>query len=258
MDKHFICDMDGVVYRGNRMIPGIQVFLERLQAHGRRVLFLTNSSSRTAEQCKAKLEDLGLSGIEAHQFFTAAMATARFLAHQTLPKTAYVIGGEGLRQELRQVGFELTDRDPAYVILGHTQEFNFSMLSTATRLIRGGSRFVATNPDPVDPVEDGVEPACGSLIAAVQTATNKMPYIIGKPNALMMRMARETMGLEAERLVMVGDRMDTDIKAGLEAGMTTVLVLSGVTAREDLSQYAYQPDYVFDDAGQIDLAQVAL
>jgi NagD protein len=254
MIKHYICDMDGVVYRGNKLIPGIIPFLRKLRETGRNFLFLTNSSGSTPAQLQKKLETLGLPDIEAFRFFTAGMATAQFLATQKARKSAYVIGGEGLKAKLIETGFTLTDEKPEYVVVGHTPAFNFDMLKTAVRLIRSGSRFIATNPDVLDPVENGVlDPACGSLVAAIQAASEKMPYFIGKPNPLMMRMARERMKLEPEQLVMVGDKMDTDIRAGVEAGMTTVLVLSGVTPnRESIAQYPYQPDYIFEHAGEID------
>jgi len=245
--------MDGVIYRGKELVPGAQEFIRRLTASGIPFLFLTNNSEQTALDLKRKLDRMGLEGLKEENFITSAMATALFLASQKPNGSAYVVGGAGLSSELYKVGFSITESHPDYVVVGKTSSFNFDMMKKAVKLIHGGSKFIGTNPDLVDPVEGGMEPAAGALLAAIETASGKKPYIVGKPNSLMMMIARKQLGVHSEDTVMIGDRMDTDIVGGLEAGMKTCLVLSGVTSRPMLDQFPYQPDYIFENVGQIDL-----
>jgi NagD protein len=250
--KSIISDMDGVIYRGKALIPGAREFIERLQARAVPFLFLTNNSEQTPLDLQRKLEGLGLPGLTEKNFITSAMATAKFLAEQRPHATCYVIGGAGLVSELYKVGFSISESRPDYVVVGKTASVNYDMLKKAARFVTAGAKFIGTNPDVVDPVEGGSEPAAGTLLAAIETATGRKPYVVGKPNALMMLMARRQLGSHASDTVMIGDRMDTDVVAGLEAGMTTCLVLSGVSTAETLDAFPYRPHHVFNHVGEID------
>ncbi len=251
--KAFLSDMDGVLYRGAAVIPGAVDFVARLRASGTPFLFLTNHSGVTPFDLVAKLEGLGIKGVEPHHFLTSARTAALFVKRQRPGARVHVLGEPALVAELEAEGLTVTDRDPEYVVAGKTREFDFARLKTAATFLAAGARFVGTNPDKADPVEDGLEPAAGAILAALEAATGKTPFVVGKPNALMMLIARQQLGVSSSHSVMVGDRMDTDIVAGLEAGMTTCLVLSGVTSQGDLERFAYRPDHVFDHAGLIPL-----
>lgn len=252
MPLSFVCDMDGVIYQGDRLIAGAKAFVNWLVEGEHRFLFLTNNSQQTPLDLQRKLGSLGIEvGID--HFYTSAMATAAFLHGQRPGGTAYVIGDAGLTHALYEVGYSITDRNPDYVVLGTTRSYDFERIEKAINLIRGGARFIATNPDLTGPVEEGIAPACGSLTAPIQLATGKRPYFVGKPNPLMMRMALRRLGDHSENTLMVGDNMETDIIAGTETGMRTILVLSGVTARSDVDLYAFQPTYVCEEVGEIPL-----
>jgi len=249
--KAFLSDMDGVIYRGATLIPGARTFVERLRALGAPFLFLTNHSGVTPEDLMAKLEDLGIPGLEPRHFLTAARTAALFVSRQHPGARVHVLGEPALGAELAAAGLVITDRNPDYVVAGKTRDFDFDRLKRAATFLSAGARFIGTNPDKADPVEDGLEPAAGAILAALEAATGKKPFVVGKPNALMMLIARQQLGSHSSETVMIGDRMDTDIVAGLEAGMTTCLMLSGVTRRQDLEQFAYRPDYVFDHVGLV-------
>lgn len=248
-----ISDMDGVIYRGKELIPGAADFIARLRKSGTPFLFLTNNSEQTAVDLQRKLERLGVPDLTEEHFITSAMATATFLAQQKPGAGVFAIGGAGLTSELYKVGFSLTESHPDYVVVGKTSSFNFDMMKKAVKLIQGGAKFIGTNPDMLDPIEGGVEPAAGALLAGIEKATGKKPYIVGKPNSLMMMIARHKLGSSAEETMMIGDRMDTDIVAGMEAGMKTCLVLSGVSKRETVNDFPYRPDYIYANVGEIDL-----
>lgn len=252
MAKSILSDMDGVIYRGKSLVEGAQDFIRRLRETRTPFLFLTNNSEQTPIDLLRKLEGMGIDGLSEQNFYTSAMATAAFLHSQKPRGTAYVIGGSGLASELYKAGFSLTESNPDYVVVGKTPNFNFEMMKKALRLIDKGARFIATNPDVVDPTESGLEPAAGSILAAIEVACGKKPYVVGKPNALMMLSARKQLGSHSADTVMIGDRMDTDIVAGLEAGMTTCLVLSGVSTLETLDEFPYRPNHVFKNVGEID------
>ena len=247
-----ISDMDGVVYRGRQAVPGAQEFVDRLRGSDTPFVFLTNNSEQTPIDLVHKLAGLGIHGLTTDNFITSAMATARFVAAQKANGSAFVIGGGGLSAELYRVGYSLTDADPDYVVVGKTAAFAFPMLRKAAQLIDAGAKFIGTNPDMLDPVEGGTEPAAGVLLAAIEAATGRKPYIVGKPNSLMMIYAREMLGVPADCCVMIGDRMDTDIVGGLEAGMRTCLVLSGVSDRATVEQFPYRPDFIYDSVADID------
>ncbi|BEV71627.1 MULTISPECIES: HAD-IIA family hydrolase [unclassified Paludibacterium] len=254
MTKSIISDMDGVIYRGKQLIPGAREFVTRLVEGKTPFLFLTNNAEQTPLDLKLKLEGLGISGLTEDNFITSAMATAMFLKSQTrkAQPTAYVVGGGGLINELYNVGFSISESHPDYVVVAKSQTFSFEQIKKAVRFIDQGAKFIGTNPDMIDPVEGGYEPAAGTLLAAISAATGKKPYIVGKPNSLMMMLATRKLGVHPEEAVMIGDRMDTDIVGGLEAGMWTALVLSGVSTRESVEHFPYQPDYIFNSVAEID------
>jgi NagD protein len=253
MSKSIISDMDGVIYRGKQLIPGAKDFVSRLIESNTPFLFLTNNAEQTPLDLKLKLEGLGISGLTEDNFITSAMATAMFLksqAHHAQP-TAYVVGGGGLINELYNVGFSISESHPDYVIVAKSQTFGYEQIKKAVSFIDQGAKFIGTNPDMTDPVEGGSEPAAGTLLAAIAAATGKKPYIVGKPNSLMMLLATRKLGVHPENAVMIGDRMDTDIVGGMEAGMCTALVLSGVSTRESVRHFPYQPDHIFDSVADI-------
>lgn len=247
-----ISDMDGVIYRGKSVIPGAQLFIDRLRASGAGLVFLTNNSEQTPLDLLRKLAGLDIHGLTESNFITSAMATAEFLAAQKPNGTAYVVGGGALSAALYDVGYSITETAPDYVVVGKTASFGFPMLRKAAELIGGGAKFIGTNPDMVDPVEGGTEPAAGALLASIEAATGMRPYIVGKPNSLMMIYARRMLGVPAEDCVMIGDRMDTDIVGGLEAGMQTCLVLSGVSTRDSITRFPYRPTFLYDSVADIE------
>jgi len=248
--KGFICDMDGVLYHGSRLLPGVKEFVDWLKDQGKAFLFLTNSSERTPVELKQRLLRLGIEVGEKH-FMTSALATASFLAAQCPNGRAYVIGETGLTQALYEVGFSMDDRNPDYVVVGETRSYNYEKIETAIHLVLGGAKLIGTNPDLTGPTEKGIAPACRSLVAPIEMATRRQAYFIGKPNPLIMRDSLKRLGCRREDTVIIGDRMDTDIIAGIESEIETVLVLSGITRQEDLIQFPYKPDYVLEGVCKI-------
>jgi len=234
------------------MIPGADAFLDRLRRAASRFLVLTNNPIYTPGDLRHRLATIGLE-VDEGQVFTSAMATARFLASQRPEeRTAFVIGESGLTEALHASGFVLTDHDPAYVVLGETHSYNFEMITKASRFVAKGAHFIATNPDASSPSEHGIEPACGALAALVAKATGREPFFVGKPNPLMMRTALNYLGVHSEDTVMVGDNMQTDIIGGVQAGLETILVRSGVT-KDGWERYSYQPTRVVDSVADIAL-----
>ena len=246
----FICDMDGVIYHGNRLLPGAQRFVAWLKSNDKKFLFLTNSSERSPKELCQKLSRLGIEVGEEH-FYTSALATAEFLASQTNGGSAYVIGEAGLINALYNAGITMNDVNPDYVVVGESPSYSYAKIEKAVRLVLAGARLVGTNPDVTGPGEDGIVPACGSLTAPVELATGSKAYYAGKPNPLMMRQAIKRLACRREESVIVGDRMDTDIVAGVESEIDTVLVLSGVTSRDDLVHFAYRPRVILEGVGEI-------
>jgi NagD protein len=248
--KAFICDMDGVIYHGNKVLPGVVEFVEWLQSENKAFLVLTNSSERTPRELHEKLKRMGVDvGVE--HFYTSALATAAFLKSQTHGGSVYVIGQTGLVNALYDAGFTMNDIDPDYVVIGESWEYTYSKMIRAVHHVRHGARLIGTNPDVTGPVEGGIIPATGALMAPIELSTGCKAYYVGKPNPLMMRHAMRTLNMRREETVIIGDRMDTDIVAGIESDIMTVLVLSGVTAPEDIKQFAYRPDIVLDGVGDI-------
>ncbi len=248
--KGFICDMDGVIYHGNRILPGVPEFVEYLQKENKRFLFLTNSSERSPMELRLKLQRMGLDVTEDH-FYTSALATAHFLATQKPGCTAYVIGEPGLMNALYEAGIVMNDVNPDYVVVGETRNYNYESIIRAVRLVFGGAKLIGTNPDLTGPSEQGIIPACRALTSPIEMTTGQSAYFLGKPNPLMMRTALKILGVATEDAVIVGDRMDTDIVAGIESEIETALVLSGVTAIPDLVKFPYGPDYIYNGVGDI-------
>ncbi|MHB1597921.1 MAG: HAD-IIA family hydrolase [Acidimicrobiales bacterium] len=239
----WLCDMDGVLVHGGNAVPGAARFVRALADAGRSFLVLTNNSLYTPRDLAARLSASGLD-IPVGSLWTSALATARFLDTQRPGGTAFVIGEAGLTTALHDAGYVLTDKDPDYVVLGETHSYSFSAITKAIRLVSAGARFIATNPDPVGPSAEGILPATGSVAALIKHATGIDPYFVGKPNPLMMREGLNVLGAHSETAVMVGDRMDTDIVSGIEAGLETILVLSGVTAEADVERFPFRPTRV--------------
>ncbi len=242
--------MDGVLMRGAVPIPGAAEFLGRIQDRGSQFLLLTNNSLFTPRDLRLRLARSGLK-VPAESIYTSAMATARFLDSQHPEGTAYVIGESGLTTALHEVGYTLTDTDPRYVVVGETTSYSFQSLARAARLVAAGARFIATNPDVAGPSEAGLIPATGAVSALISTASGVRPYFVGKPNPLMMRTALNAIDAHSEDSVMVGDNMETDVIMGIESGLETILVLSGVTRREDVERYSYGPTQIVGSVAEI-------
>ena len=243
-------DMDGVLVHEEQAIPGADRFLAALRERGTPFLVLTNNSIYTRRDLAARLLSSGLEVAEEF-IWTSALATASFLADQRPAGTAFVIGEAGLTTALHAVGYTLTERTPDYVVLGETRTYSFERITQAIRLIAGGARFIATNPDNIGPTAAGPLPATGSVAALIREATGVQPYFVGKPNPLMMRSALNAIDAHSETTAMVGDRMDTDIVAGLEAGLEAILVLTGVTARGDAERHPYRPSRIVESVAEL-------
>jgi len=246
----FIIDMDGVIYHGNRLLPGAAEFVAWLKANDKKFLFLTNSSERSPAELSQKLARLGIEVGVGH-FYTSALATASFLASQRPGGSVYVIGEPGLINALYEAGYTMNNVNPDYVVVGEARSYNLDTIEKAVSLVLGGARLIGTNPDLTAPREQGIMPACGSLLAPIELATGRKAYFVGKPNPLMMRHAIRKLGVTREETAIVGDRMDTDIIAGIESDMETVLVLSGVTNRAELGQFAYAPRHILEGVFEI-------
>ena len=248
--ESWLTDMDGVLVREEQAIPGAGDFISALQESGRQFLVLTNNSIYTPRDLRARLLRGGIDVPEA-SIWTSAMATAQFLDDQRPGGSAYVIGEAGLTTALHEVGYVLTELDPDYVVLGETRTYSFEAITRAIRLVDAGARFIATNPDATGPSPDGALPATGAVAAMVSRATGVEPYFVGKPNPLMMRSALNRIQAHSETTVMIGDRMDTDVKSGLEAGLRTVLVLTGSTRPQDVERYPYRPSRIVDSIADV-------
>src|SRR6266571_1817445 len=250
--KHYLMDMDGVILRGTKLIPGAAEFVHRLRAQGIPFLILTNNSQYTPRDLQVRLSYLGLD-VPPEAIFTSALATAQFLHTQRPGGRAYAIGESGLTTALHGIGYILTDQEPEYVVLGETTAYSFDRITRAIRFVTAGARFIATNPDVMGPGEGGIVPATGAVAALISAATGIKPYFIGKPNPLMMRTALRTLDAHSEDSVMIGDRMDTDIIAGLESGLRTILVLTGVTRPEQVERFPYRPTWVRESLADVEL-----
>ncbi|MDR2163171.1 MAG: HAD-IIA family hydrolase [Clostridiales Family XIII bacterium] len=248
--KGFMCDMDGVIYHGEILLPGVREFVDWLESNGKSFLFLTNSSERSPLELRQRLQRMGLDVSEEH-FYTSALATAKFLSKQSPGCTAYIVGASGLQNAFYDVGISHNDVNPDYVVIGETRSYNYDTIVRATTLVFGGAKLIATNPDTTGPSEEGIVPACKAYVAPIEIATKRTAYYVGKPNPLMMRTGLRMLGVHSEDAVMVGDRMDTDIIAGIETGIDTVLVMTGVTRRKDMKMFPYSPTYILKGVGEI-------
>ncbi|HEY1597656.1 MAG TPA: HAD-IIA family hydrolase [Thermoleophilaceae bacterium] len=248
--KSWLMDMDGVLVREEHAIPGAGEFVQKLKENGTPFLVLTNNSTYTRRDLAARLRSSGLE-VPEDAIWTSALATAGFLHDQRPDGTAFVIGETGLTTAIHQVGYTLTDRNPDYVVLGETRTYSFERITQAIRLVERGARFIATNPDPTGPSNEGPLPATGSVAALISHATNVAPYFVGKPNPLMMRSALNAIDAHSESTAMIGDRMDTDVVAGLEAGLETVLVLTGVSTRESAERFPYRASRIVDSVADL-------
>lgn len=246
----WLTDMDGVLVHENEAIPGANELINRWVDTSRRFLVLTNNSIFTPRDLAARLQRSGLN-VPEENIWTSALATAAFLENQPGEKTAYVIGEAGLTTALHEAGFILTDQDPNYVVLGETRTYSFETITKAIRMISAGARFISTNPDTTGPSKEGLLPACGAVAAMITAATNRDPYIVGKPNPMMFRAAMNKIEAHSETTAMIGDRMDTDVIAGVEAGLHTVLVMTGLTTAEDIEKYPYRPSRVIDSVADL-------
>jgi NagD protein len=243
--KGYICDMDGVIYHGDRLVEGAAEFVDWLKQQGKKFLFLTNSSAKSPKELKQKLMRMGIE-VGEDAFYTSALATASFLAGQNPNAGVYAIGESGLINALYNAGFHIDNVDPTYVIVGESRTYNYEQVELAVHLVLNGARLIGTNSDLTGPTEKGIAPACRALIAPIELATGRKAYFIGKPNPLIMRHAIKKIGCRREETLIIGDRMDTDIVSGIESEIETALVLSGITAREDLPLFPYQPDHILD------------
>lgn len=246
----FICDMDGVIYHGNKILPGVREFVDWLQRENKNFLFLTNSSRYTPKELQQKLARMGLDVDESH-FYTSALATAKFLSTQAPGCSAYVVGDHGLQNALFAAGITVNEIDPEYVVIGEPESFGYENIVRAIRLVNKGAKLIGTNSDLTGPTEAGIVPGCRALISPIEMATGKKAYFVGKPNPLMMRTGLRMLGVHSEEAAMIGDRMDTDMIAGIESGLDTVLVLSGVTTEEEINNFPYRPRLVLSGVGEI-------
>lgn len=250
LKKGFICDMDGVIYHGNRVLPGVKEFVSWLQREDKQYLFLTNNSGMTQKELHQKLLRMGLDVPEEH-FYTSALATAEFLKLQAPGCSVFAVGEAGLLNALYDAGITMNDVNPDYVVIGEGRSYSLETLTKAVNLVMKGARLIGANSDVSGPIENGIAPACKALVAPVEMATGKQAYFCGKPNPLMMRTGLRLLQCHSEDAVIIGDRMDTDIIAGTESGIATVLVLSGISDQNTPSKYAYQPTMIIPGVGEI-------
>lgn len=250
--KNYLIDMDGVLVSGKKLIPGADTFIESLKNKDYKFLVLTNNSIYTPIDLAHRLQVIGLE-VNAEQIFTSAMATAAFMKAQKPGGSAFVIGESGLNVAIHNAGFIQTSESPDFVVLGETYDYNFHQVTKAVRLIMEGASFLATNPDPTGPAESGIVPACGAMASLIEKASGRSPFFCGKPNPFMMRSALNYLGVHSEQTVMIGDRMDTDVVAGLQSGMETILVLSGVTDQKAIEEFPYRPYRILNSVAEIEI-----
>nr|MBC8539487.1 HAD family hydrolase [Congzhengia minquanensis] len=246
----FICDMDGVIYHGNKLLPGVKEFVTWLNDSGKRFLFLTNCSERSPKELSQKLAGMGLAVGEEH-FYTSGLVTADFIKSQNPSATAYAIGGNGLTDALCDAGIAINDVNPDYVVLGETSNYDYGKIERAIQLVLHGAKLLGTNPDLTLPSENGLIPGCRALLSPIELTTGKNAYYLGKPNPLMMKAIINILGVKPAETLLIGDRMDTDIIFGIESGIETALVLSGITKESDVQKFAFRPTYVFQSVGDV-------
>jgi NagD protein len=250
--KNYLIAIDGVLVKSNQMIPGAGEFIQRLQEHQLRFLLLTNNSRHTPLDMASDMQRMGFD-IRPENIYTSALATARYLATQKPGGSAFVIGEKGVLTAIQEIGYELNDRDPDFVVVGGSKKYDIDQITKAINLIHAGAHFICTNPDRLTRSVSGLTPASGAMAALIEKVTGVSPFFIGKPNPMMIRFALNYLGVHSEETVMIGDKMNTDIIAGLQSGMETILVLSGDTRQEDLGLYAYQPNFVVRSVADLKL-----
>ncbi len=246
----FICDMDGVIYHGDKILDGVKEFVTWLKDENKKFVFLTNSSERTIKELQERLSRMGLD-VGPEHFYTSALATAAFLQSQKPNGSAYIIGEAGLINALYDVGYTSNNIDPDYVVMGEARSYSYEMIERAVNLVINGAKLIGTNPDLSGPIENGIAPATKALISPIELATGKQAYFVGKPNPLMMRIALKRIDVQREDSIIIGDRMDTDIVAGIEAEIDTCLVLSGISTTHTIEEFAYRPRYVLQGVNEI-------
>jgi NagD protein len=246
----WLTDMDGVLVHENRPVPGAAELLQQWQDQNAPYLVLTNNSIFTPRDLSARLRASGLN-VPEDRIWTSALATADFLASQIPGGSAFVIGEAGITTALHEAGFIMTETNPDYVVIGETRNYSFEAITKAIRLIVAGSRFIVTNPDATGPSAEGPMPATGAVAALISKATGKEPYVVGKPNPMMFRSAMNKIGAHSENTAMIGDRMDTDIIAGIEAGLHTILVLTGISDQAEIERYPFRPDEVLKSVADL-------
>jgi NagD protein len=246
----FICDMDGVIYHGNQVLDGVIEFVAWLKEEEKKFVFLTNSSERTIKELREKLFRMGID-VGPDHFYTSALATATFLQNQNPNGSAYIIGEAGLINALYNNGYSSNNIDPDYVVMGESRSYSYEVIEKAVNLVKKGARLVGTNPDLTGPIENGIAPATKALISPIEMATGRKAYFVGKPNPLMMRIALKKIGVRREDTIIIGDRMDTDIVAGIEAEIETCLVLSGISDESTIDEFAYRPHYILEGVNEI-------
>lgn len=248
--RGLLIDMDGVIYRGNQLIPGALEFIQSLKEHRIPFLFLTNNSQRTTRDVATKLSRMGIH-VRDRNIFTCAMATASYLASRKPNGTAYVIGEGGLLQALHGCGYSIVDHDPDFVVIGEGRTITLDTLEHAVNMILDGAKLIATNLDPNCPTKSGTRPGCGATVAYLEAATGIKAFSVGKPSPIMMRAARKELGLATSQTIMLGDTMETDILGGVQMGYQTILTLSGGTKIEQLDRFAYGPDVIVDSVADL-------
>jgi NagD protein len=248
--KAFISDMDGVIYHGNKLLPGVPEFVEWLKRENKKFLFLTNSSEKTPKELHEKLHRLGID-VEPDVFYTSALATANFLANQKPRGTAYIIGEAGLINAMYNAGYTMNNVNPDYVIVGDSRGYNFEKIEAAINLVIKGAKLIGTNSDISGPVENGIVPSTRALMAPIELATGRSAYYVGKPNPLMMRIALRKLGSTREETIIIGDRMDTDIIAGIESEIDTLLVLSGISTIKSADKFPYRPHFILEGVNEL-------
>ncbi|ROS57900.1 NagD protein [Frigoribacterium sp. PhB160] len=246
----WLTDMDGVLVHENQALPGAAALIQQWQDEGTPYLVLTNNSIFTPRDLAARLRASGLD-VPEERIWTSALATADFCRSQMPGGSAFVIGEAGMTTAMHEAGFIMTETNPDYVVVGETRNYSFDSITKAVRLIRAGARFIVTNPDATGPSAEGVLPATGAIAAMIQTATGKTPYVVGKPNPMMFRSAMNRIGAHSENTAMIGDRMDTDIMAGIEAGLHTILVMTGISDQAEIDRYPFRPNEVLSGVHEL-------
>lgn len=248
--KAFISDMDGVIYHGNKLLPGVPEFVEWLKKEKKKFLFLTNSSERTPRELQEKMSRLGID-LDESVFYTSALATAYFLAMQKPGGTAYIIGEAGLINAMYNAGYTMNNFNPDYVVIGETRSYSYEKIEQAVNLVLKGAKLIGTNPDLTGPAENGIVPATKALISPIELATGRHAYFVGKPNPLMMRIALKMINCSNEETIIIGDRMDTDIIAGIESEIDTLLVLSGISTIKTVDKFPYRPSFILEGVADL-------